>query len=44
MMESNINIINIKNGRPSSFEEGAVIGMTDKVASEFERIRNADGL
>ncbi len=44
MMESNINIINIRNGRPRSFEEGAVIGMTDKVASEFEQIRNADGL
>jgi hypothetical protein len=44
MMENNINIINIRNGRPKSFEEGAVIGMTDKVAEEFERIRNATGL
>lgn len=44
MMENNINIINIRNGRPKSFEEGAVIGMTDKVADEFERIRNAPGL
>lgn len=44
MMENNINIINIRNGRPRSFEEGAVIGMTDKVAAEFERIRNTPGL
>lgn len=44
IMENNINVINIRNGRPRSFEEGAVIGMTDKVAAEFERVRNSAGL
>jgi hypothetical protein len=44
LVENNFNIINIRNGRPRSFEEGAVIGMSDKVAEDFEKIRNAAGL
>lgn len=44
LVENNFNIINIRNGRPRSFEEGAVIGMSDKVAEDFEKIRNAAAL
>jgi hypothetical protein len=41
---NNLNIINIRNGRPRSFEEGPVIGMPDKLAGDFEKIRQAQGL
>jgi len=44
LVENNFNIINIRNGRPRSFEEGAVIGMSDKLAEDFEKIRNAASL
>ncbi|MBK8625853.1 MAG: hypothetical protein IPN86_09915 [Saprospiraceae bacterium] len=43
LTDNNINVIQIKNGRPRSFEEGAVIGMPEKLATDFEKIRQDKG-
>lgn len=44
LVDPNINIINMRNGRPRSYEEGAVIGMPDTVAEAFDKTRQSQGL
>ncbi|MFN8339736.1 MAG: hypothetical protein U0T36_12035 [Saprospiraceae bacterium] len=42
LITDNINIIHIMNGRPVSHEESSVIGMTDKLAQDFEKCRSSN--
>lgn len=44
MADNNINIINIQNGRPRSFENKQIIGMSGNLLAEFERIKDSKGL
>ncbi|MBK8886761.1 MAG: hypothetical protein IPN46_09520 [Saprospiraceae bacterium] len=44
MITNNINVIHLKDGRPVSHEESAVIGMSEKIAEDFEKTRSSDGL
>lgn len=44
LIDSNFNIINIRNGRPRSFEEGPVIGMPDGAAQDFDKVRQGQPL
>ncbi len=43
LVTDNINVIHMKNRRPVSHEESSVIGMTEKMAADFEKSRSADG-
>lgn len=44
LIENNINIINLRNNRPKSYEEGAIIGMPSKLADDFDKVRRSQGL
>lgn len=44
MITNNLNVIHLKDGRPVSHEENSVIGMSDKIAEDFEKTRSSDGL
>ncbi|MFZ1579898.1 MAG: hypothetical protein WAT26_02110 [Saprospiraceae bacterium] len=44
MITNNLNVIHLKDGRPVSHEESAVIGMSEKIAEDFEKTRSSDGL
>lgn len=44
MLDTNVNVTVINNGTPKSYEESAIIGMTDKIANEFQRILSSPGL
>jgi hypothetical protein len=43
LVENNINVINFKNQRARSYEEGSIIGLPTKIADEFEKIRKEQG-
>ncbi len=36
-VDPNINVISIRGGNPKSYEEYAIIGMSDKIAKDFDR-------
>lgn len=44
LIETNINILVINNGTPKSYEESAIIGMTDNIAKAFQNILTSPGL
>jgi len=44
LVDNNINVINFKNKKSRSFEEGAIIGMTTKIGEYFDKIRLEQGL
>jgi hypothetical protein len=44
MLDTNVNVTVINNGTPKSYEESAIIGMTDQIAREFQRILSSPGL
>lgn len=37
MLDTNVNVISIRGNLPKSYEESAIIGMTDKIANYFQR-------